>query len=279
MAPLPSPASDLVVTSTQDGVTTLRMNMPRRLNGWTAEMLAALQAALAHAKADPDTAAVILTGTDPYYSAGVNLGGAFQLQAPKAMRTSLAAANQQLFELFLHFDKPILAAVNGPAIGASVTTATLCNAIVASEEATFSTPFAAIGLPPEGCSSVLFARLMGEDAAHRMLGPEGWKPTAAEARDAGLVEQVVPHDQLLDEARRIAQGWVADGEPRRFKGGLSLPELEAINIRESAAVADGFQSATFLWGQVRFLSSRKKWGPAAMFFLLWLTRPAWRLLG
>lgn len=63
------------------------------------------------------------------------------------------------------------------------------------------TPFAALGVPPEGCSSVHFARIMGPERAHRMLGPDGWKPTAAEAHAAGWVTQVVPHAELLSAAQ------------------------------------------------------------------------------
>ena len=64
-------------------------------------------------------------------------------------------------------------AANGPAVGGVVTSAALCDAVVASETATFSTPFAALGLVPEGCSSVHFERVMGgRERAERMLGPE-----------------------------------------------------------------------------------------------------------
>ena len=94
--------------------------------------------------------------------------------------------------------KPIIVAANGPAVGGVVTSATLCDAIIASDTATFSTPFSALGLVPEGCSSVHFERIMrgGRADAERMLGPEGWKPTAKEAKEAGLVSEVVPYDQV-----------------------------------------------------------------------------------
>ena len=88
----------------------------------------------------------------------------------------------RLFDAIIEFPKPIVAAVNGPAIGASVTTATLMDDIVATEEATFSLPFAKLGVPPEGCSSVTFKELLGERNAERMLGLENWAPTAREVR-------------------------------------------------------------------------------------------------
>lgn len=269
--------SDLILKSTVDGVTTLTMNDPRRLNGWTAEMLEALKTALARAGDDEATRAVVLTGADPYYSAGVNLGGTLRLGHPRELHAAIVEHNEALFEAFIGFPKPILVAANGPAIGACVTAATLCNGIVASERATFSTPFAALGVPPEGCSSLVFPRLLGA-AAQRMLGPEGWKPTAAEALEVGLVQWAVPHDQLLDEAQRIARGWIEEGVPRRYPAGLTAEELREVNARESVEVATAFLSPPFLMGQYRFLRSKKKHRMAAMFLALRVTHPLWSRL-
>jgi Delta3-Delta2-enoyl-CoA isomerase len=276
---LPSASdSDLVRSETVGNVTTLTMNLPARLNGWTMEMLAALAAALERAARDPQTKAVVLTGTGKYYSAGVNLGGTIQLRHPRALHAQIVAHNQALFDQFILFPKPILVAVNGPVIGAAVTSATLCDGIIASEQATFSTPFAALGVPPEGCSSVLFARLMGAEAAARMLGPEGWRPTGIEAQAVGLAQWVVAPDALPAEAQRIAEGWVAAGTLRTLRGGATREELLAANARESVEVATAFLSAPFLRGQLRFLWSKGKRGPALMFLALWLTRPLWSLL-
>ena len=180
--------------------------------------------------------------------------------------------------MFLDFPKPILIAVNGPAIGASVTSATLCDGIIASEKATFSTPFTALGITPEGCSSVQFARLMGEANAARMLGKEGWRPTAEEAHDAGLIQWTAPHDKLGQEAQRIAREWVTAGAVRSFRGGSERDELKAINASESVELADALLSAAFIKAQFVFLRRKKKWGPAAMFLTLLITRPLWSRL-
>jgi enoyl-CoA hydratase/carnithine racemase len=270
--------SDLVVVTVRNGVATLRMNHPKRLNGWTQAMQAELGAALDAAAADPEVKAVVLTGTGDYYSAGVDLSGALRLGHPRELRRLIVQANRALFEQFIRFAKPILVAVNGRAIGAPVTSATLCDAIVASDRASFETPFAKVGLPAEGCSSVHFPRLMGERAAQRMLGPEGWAPTAAEALDVGLVDAVVPHDELMSEAQCRAEGWVAEGRERTFRAGAERAELERVNARESERVADAFLSARFLMGRYRFLKSRKKTGPALAFLALRVTRPVWARL-
>lgn len=270
--------NDLLLVDTRDGVTTLTFNHPRRLNGWTAPMLEALLETLPRIGQDDVTKAIVITGSGRYYSAGVNLGGALKLDHPKRLHAFIVQHNQAIFDAFLDLDKPILVAANGPTIGAPVTSATLCDAIVASERATFSTPFAKLGVTPEGCSSVHLPRLIGADNAQRMLGPEGWTPTAAEALEVGLVDEVVPHDALMERAQAIAAGWVAEGRGRSFRAGSTRAELKAVNAKESQQLADAFLSAPFLKGQMRFLWSKKKRGPAVMFAGLWLSSPVWRLL-
>lgn len=266
---------DYILTSKLRGVTTLTMNNPKRLNGWTFPMMEAFKEAFRVAAEDDETKVVIFTGTGDYYSAGVNLGGTLKLQAPAKMHRMIIEHNRTLFEAFLDFPKPMLIAANGPAIGASVTSATLADGIIASETATFSTPFAALGVFPEGCSSIHFARIMNEENAQRMIGPEGWKPTAAEALEAGFVQWVVPKEKLQEEAQKIAEQWIEEGKTRSFRGGSTLEELKAVNAEESVGVANSFFTSTFLKGQMAFLWSRKKYVPASVFLTLWLSRPFW----
>ena len=267
-----------ILMQKREGVTTLTMNTPARLNGWTQQMMDALKVGFSAAAHDDETRVLVLTGADPYFCAGVNLAGTLRLGHPRKLHALIVENNQALFNLFLDFPKPILIAVNGPAIGASVTSATLCDGIIASDKATFSTPFAALGVTPEGCSSVQFARLMGEENAERMLGRDGWRPSAEEALDAGLIQWVVPHDQLADEAHRIAREWINTGAQRHFRGGSGRDELKAVNAHESVDLADAFLSAPFIKAQFKFLSSKKKWGPAAMFLAMLVSRPVWSRL-
>jgi peroxisomal 3,2-trans-enoyl-CoA isomerase len=96
---------------------------------------------------------LILTGGDcQYYCAGVNLSSILKPMHPRKLHGLLRKKNQRLFDMFLEFNKPIIAAVNGPAIGASVTSAALCEAIVSSET----------------------AQIMGKENAVRMIRKEGW---------------------------------------------------------------------------------------------------------
>ena len=265
----------LVLASTLRGVRTLRMNNPRRLNGWTMDMMVELFGVMEGAADDDAVGALVLTGTDPYYSAGVNLSSAVKLTWPRALREMIRAQNQELFDRFIDFPKPIVVAVNGPALGATVTSATLCDAIIASEHATFSTPFAKLGVTPEGCSSVHLPRLIGAEAAARMLGAEGWVPTADEALAVGLVDEAVPHAALLERAQARAEEYADSGRGRVYRAGATAEELKRINAQESAALADAFLDTPFLMGQYRFLRSRSKTGPALTFRALAATRPLW----
>lgn len=264
---------DLVVVTQTNAVQTIRFNDPKRLNGWTLRMQNAFRYALDRAAADDSVSAVILTGTGDYYSAGVDLGGSFKMAHPRVLRQCIIERNEALFRLFIDFPKPLVAAVNGRAIGAPVTSATLCDRLIASERARFLTPFAKVGLPAEGCSSAQFPRLLGETAAERMLGPEAYEPAGKEAAAIGLANEVVEHDRLLDVAQQVAELLI--GKPRLFRGETNREELLRINAAESVQVADGFLSAPFLMNQYRFMKSRHKSIPALTFLALRLTRPIW----
>jgi len=74
-----------------------------------------------------------------------------------------------------------------------------------------------LGIPPEGCSSVHFERIMGKTNANRMLFEEGWTPTAAEAKEAGFVMEVVQHQKLMQRAQEIAEEWAKRNKVRNLK--------------------------------------------------------------
>lgn len=274
---LSSTEASHLVTTIKDEVVTICMNRPKKLNGWTLDMMMAIKAAMEAAAKDESVKVIMLTGEGDYYSAGVNLSSTIKLMHPRKLRDLIKEMNQQLFEVFLLCPKPILVAFNGPAIGASVTSATLCNGIIAANNATFSLPFAALGVTPEGCSSVHLARLMGEENAQRMLGPEGWKPTAKEAYETGLVQWLVTNENLREEAHKIAKSWVDNNEPRQFMAGSDLEDLLEVNKRESMALANAFLAPKFLHGQAKFLWKKSKYGPALMFYTLLALRPLWAL--
>ena len=308
----------LVLRADRNGVRTLTMNNPRRFNAWSQPMLRALFDEFTAAAEDDDVGVVVLTGTGKYYCAGVDLAGVLKPMHPQTLHDLIYGNNKLLFDTFLEFPKPLIAAVNGPAIGAPVTTATLCDALVISEHATLSTPFARLGLAPEGCSSVHFPRVMGEATAHRMLGPESWAPTAAEAVEVGLAHKAVTlgggseeddSDEkeklakmdalLLDEAQAIAESWITEGRLHRSlpgervggdgmgaaKAGAEaaaaqegLDAYKVVNQEESVDLARRFLSPDLLQAQIDLMSSKGKTKPAAVFKALLASRPLWSML-
>merc|ERR1712001_98359 len=213
---------------------------------------------------DSDTKVAVLTGKDPYYCAGVNLSGTIQMMHPKSLHGMIVKHNAA----FIDFPKPILIAANGPAIGACVTSATLCDEIIASEKATLSTPFAKLGIVPEGCSSIHFERIMGNKNAQRMLGPEGFVPNAKEAKEMNLIHEVCPHDELIDRAQAKAEQWIKDKKIRSFIEQKCVQEYKDVNMKESHALADAFLATPFLDAQYKFLKSKGKKVPAYTFWFL-----------
>lgn len=242
----------------------------------TSQLFPSIQAA----DADDATKVIILTGVDPYYCAGVNLAGSFQVMPPKKLFHEIVTRNEALFNTFLDTKKPLLVAVNGPAIGASVTSATLCDAIVASNKAKFLTPFGRLGVTPEGCSSVHFEYLIGKENAQKML-VEDWEPSAEEAKAIGLITEVVPHEQLAEYAQNLAEQWIAEGKhlvPRTAMGYKDLKRLKEVNAKESVDLGHAFLSEKFLKAQVKFLESKKKKDTAFTFKMLLWSRPLWSKL-
>ena len=272
----PSYPSKRVVTSLQGSVMTLRFNNPKRFNAWCPVMLGEMQETMRLANGDEGVRGLIITGTDDYYCSGVDFGGSMKAMRPSSMRKKIERENAAVFESYLGFTKPLVAAVNGPAIGASVTSAVLCDAIVASPTATFHTPFAALGITAEGCSSFTFPEKFGEAAAARLLGEEGWKPTAAEALEIGLVESVHEQEKLLGAAQARVEDMVGAGVARRVVSDPAyLEKLREVNAAESEALGHAFMSTAFLRGQEEFFTKRKKDKLASTFKYLRWTRPLW----
>mmetsp|Transcript_43007 Transcript_43007/g.86958 ORF Transcript_43007/g.86958 Transcript_43007/m.86958 type:complete len:283 (-) Transcript_43007:109-957(-) len=272
------PDLNLVVTSLCNAVLTIRFNDPRRKNAWSGQLLDGLTAAFNEAASDDRVKVVILTGTGDYYCSGVDFVSSFPLMRPSLLVEHLRQSNQKLFETFLLFPKPIIVAANGPAIGASVTSASLCDAIIASPEATFHTPFDALGIVPEGCSSYWFKKVMGPAAALRMLGQEGWKPTAQEARDIGLVREVVTDPCLMTRAQEIAESWASADKRRNLVEKGELSKLLQVNAVESKALAEAFLSRPFLESQHRAAQAKGKTKLAAFFWVLLHSQFLWSRL-
>ena len=182
-----------------DAVMTITLDRPEVRNAINGAMRRGWHDALAAAEADPDVAVVILTGADPAFCAGLDL------KALGAGDRDVAnpAASDRSTSPFPPRTKPLIGAVNGPAITGGFELALNCDFLVASERATFADTHARVGVMPGWGLSVLLADAVGVRRA-REISLTGNFVTATEALTWGLVNRVVAHDELLPTARRLA---------------------------------------------------------------------------
>jgi enoyl-CoA hydratase/carnithine racemase len=193
-----------------DGPTRLwTINLPEVGNAITAKgFIAAFEAAVDDANADSTIAAVILTGEGKIFSAGGNVKemadreGMFGLDAIN-QRRAYADGIQRIPRALSRLEVPLIAAVNGPAIGAGCDLAMMCDIRIASERASFAESFVTLGLIPGDGGAWFLPRAIGYARAAELTFT-GDRIDVATALEWGMVTHVVPHDELLDAARALA---------------------------------------------------------------------------
>jgi enoyl-CoA hydratase/carnithine racemase len=188
----------LVQSERKEGVLILRLWRPEKKNALTAEMYDSLTAGLAQAAGDGSVRCVLLTGAPGVFTAGNDLLDF--LQHPPAGPESPVF---RFLEAVSGFEKPIVAAVDGPAVGIGTTLLLHCDLVVATAGARFQLPFVKLGLVPEAASSVLLPRLAGLQRASEWL-LLGEPFSAQEAQAAGLVNRVVEPAFLESTAMAFA---------------------------------------------------------------------------
>ena len=182
----------------RDGrVLTIVINRPDKRNALTHAMYAAIADALQLAHEDPQVRCVIVTGAGDSFTAGNDLGD-FAAGLPDAKPPVI-----RFLEHIINCDKPVMAAVNGPAVGVGLTMLLHSDLVYASETATFRAPFPHLGVVPEAGSSLLLPMAVGAAWANDIF-IAGRVLNAAEALSAGLVSRVFPPASLMDECRKIA---------------------------------------------------------------------------
>jgi enoyl-CoA hydratase/carnithine racemase len=194
-----------IAVEVADGAMTITLNRPDRLNAWTAQMGQELRAALDEADADDAVRAVIVTGAGRGFCAGADLAsGGDTFDARK--RDSVAGErrdNGGEFSLrIFECKKPVIAAINGPAVGVGATMTLPMDVRLASEEARIGFVFARRGIIPEACSSWFLPRVVGISRAMEWVAT-GRVFSAQEALESGLVRSVHPPAELLTAARAL----------------------------------------------------------------------------
>jgi enoyl-CoA hydratase/carnithine racemase len=192
----------------EDGVLTLTLHRPEALNAFTRDMMNEMMDALDRADADDDVRAIIVTGSGRAFCAGADLsggGGTFNADARPDRESGLQRDGGGLLTLrIFECRKPMIAAVNGPAVGVGVTMQLPMDIRIASDNAKFGFVFARRGIVPEACSSYFLPRVVGISQALEWCYT-GRVFNAEEALRGGLVRSVHPKDELLTVAKGIAR--------------------------------------------------------------------------
>jgi enoyl-CoA hydratase/carnithine racemase len=195
-----------ITTTVDDGVLTITLNRPDRLNAWTSQMGEELISAFDAADADDDVRAVIITGAGRGFCAGADLGGGggtFDYSARQAEGPVPRDGGGRFTLRVFESTKPVIAAINGPAVGVGATMTLPMDVRLAAEEARIGFVFARRGIVPEACSSWFLPRAVGISRAMEWVATGRVFP-AQEAFEAGLVRAVYPAGELLDAARELA---------------------------------------------------------------------------
>ncbi|QZH75410.1 MAG: enoyl-CoA hydratase/isomerase family protein [Erythrobacter sp.] len=216
--------SELVITEQAGGVLTLTLNRPEKKNALTDAMYAALADAMEAAESDPAVRVIAFRGAGDLFCAGNDIGDFLA-----AASADIGAANVFRFiRLLGSAGKPLVAGVQGRAVGIGTTMLLHCDHVVLAEDAQLSTPFVGLGLVPEAASSLILPAVIGHQRAFSMLAL-GEPMGAGEALAAGLANAVVPNDQL-DAAMHAATALIAALPPGAVQATKAL-------MRDRAAVA------------------------------------------
>jgi enoyl-CoA hydratase/carnithine racemase len=254
-----------IIAEVQDGILTITLNRPDRLNAWTETMARELIEAFDRADADDEVRAVIVTGAGRGFCAGADLergGETFdhrtREQTGEVPRDNGGRLTLRVFEC----TKPVIAAINGPAVGVGATMTLPMDIRLAADDARFGFVFVRRGIVPEACSSWFLPRVVGISQAMEWVAT-GRVFSAQEALQGRLVRSLHPRDELLDAARALAGEIVDNAAPvsvalaRRMMWTMLGAEHPMIAHRaDSRAMFHRGQSADVVEGVTSFLEKR-----------------------
>lgn len=235
-----------------EGVAVITMNRPERKNAFTREQYELLAGALNNADTNDEVRVVVLTGAGAAFSSGQDLKEMMELASGVASgspTTSKAGGFTVLLDALEVFSKPLIAAVNGVAVGIGMTLLPFCDIVLIDETARMRVPFSELGVPPEAASSVLFADRIGWQRAAELLLTARWVD-ATEAVEIGLGLRTTPAGEALSQARELATTIASKSaySTRVIKqlmvAGRGTRTQEA-RAREEALFADLFRSGGF----------------------------------
>ena len=246
--------------STQNRIGTITINRPDKLNALNAQAKTELHALLTEIKSSDSVDVVIVTGAgEKSFVAGTDIGELKALNGQTGKEFSLKG--QEIFDLIENLGKPVIAAINGYALGGGCELALACHIRIASENAKFGQPEVNLGIIPGYGGTQRLARLIGHGKAAE-LTLTGNQIDAQEALRIGLVNKVVPYAELLPTAEQIAQSMLQKGQIairmalKALNASLEMPLSEGLAI-EAALFGECCGTEDFKEGTRAFLEKRK----------------------
>lgn len=257
-----------IIVDIKNHVATLTLNRPRKLNALNSVICREISAAVKSLNEDDAVKAIIITGAGRAFCAGADLtsdDNATSLNLPgisRAEKTSPFVSMGWVIRQLSQCTKPLIAAINGPAVGAGLSYAAAADIRIASDKALFSAIFVKVGLVPDMGLSYYLPRLIGISRSLELM-MTGDTIDAREAERIGLVNHVVPHDNLLPAARELAQR-LASGPSLAVEMtkqmaymGLAADSVTAQMGVESYMISVAAQSEDFMEGVAAFREKRQ----------------------
>jgi enoyl-CoA hydratase len=253
-------AEELVLLEVSGGVGLVTINRPQALNALNPEVLIRLREVLLECEGRDDVGAVIITGAgEKSFVAGADIAAMKEFGPREAL--AFAELGQGVFGTIEQMSKPVIAAVNGYALGGGTELAVSCDIVLASEKARFGTPEVNLGVFPGFGGTQRLTRLVGKARAKEIIF-SGEMFDAPRALAIGLINRICPPEELLDEARNMAKtimskGPVAVGLAKRsIESGADL-DLDKALLIERTLFAQCFSTADQKEGMTAFLEKRE----------------------
>ena len=252
-----------IVYSVKQSYAEIRLNRPKKFNAITWSMYKELGELLGRASKDESVKFAVLRGTGNYYSSGNDLGNFTDIppEGPEKMAKEGGIVLEKFVASFIDFDKPLIAVVNGPAVGIPVTTLGLCDLVFAKDTATFHTPFTSLGQSPEACSSYIFPQMMGTARANEVL-LFGRKLNVEEAYERCLITKIIPSGSFDEEIDSILKDY-ANTPPISLRSSKQIiresqkETLHKINRRECALLVERWVSDECISAIMNFFQRKK----------------------
>lgn len=254
---------ETLLVSTEDDITTIKLNRPAKKNAITTQMYDDIITALEQAAKD-DSVLTVFTGAGDFYCSGNDLTNFTKI--PQGGVEEMARRGGDLLrkyvKAYIDFPKPLVAVVNGPAVGISVTVLGLFDLVYATERASFHTPFSQLGQSAEGCSSYTFPKIMGPAKASEML-LFNKKLTAVQACELGLVTEVFPDSSFQSEVWTRLKAYAklppnSLAFSKQLIRSMDKERLHAVNDAEVERLVERWMSDECLNAVMNFFQARSK---------------------